>query len=131
VSAVVVVVAIQVGRRKHAEAPPAGPPRRIHEPLPEPAPAAAWFRPWSRRRTAFAVIVLAVVGGGAAIAFTRPDGAACRSNPAMIPDTAGIYVSGMPRQLSIEDLPAPGRPSRVRVVANGYQWAKIADWSLD
>lgn len=58
--------------------------------------------------------VLAGVGGVAAIVAVRPDGSACLSDPAVYPDTANVFTTGMPRELDIEDLPAQGT-----VIASG------------
>ncbi|SFE85693.1 hypothetical protein SAMN05421541_10468 [Actinoplanes philippinensis] len=55
------------------------------------------------------MVVLAAVSGITAIVLIGADGSACVSNPTMYPDTANVYVSGMPRELLVEDLPAPGR----------------------
>ncbi|GIF17985.1 hypothetical protein Ate02nite_07150 [Paractinoplanes tereljensis] len=104
VTAVIVALVVRAGRRPRAQVPEVEAPK----PSPEPQPAASRFRPPRRWVATLAVALLAAVGGIAAIIATRPNGAACLSKPGMMPDTAGEYVSGMPRPLTIEDLPAPG-----------------------
>lgn len=112
-TAVIVTVVVRTGRRPRAEMPPADTPgadtptARTAQPLLPETPTKA------RRRwpAAPAIIVIAAATGLTIHLTTHPDnssGAACLSNPAMAPGTADEYVSGIPRPLILEDLPAPG-----------------------
>ncbi|WP_146164183.1 hypothetical protein [Pseudosporangium ferrugineum] len=100
-------------RRGRVGAPLDGSPEVVSEPADEPAPARSRFHLSRRWVAASVVVVLVVVSGATAFVLTRPDGSACLSSPAVYPDSANEYVNGMPREILVEDLPAPGRLMKV------------------
>ncbi|MFI1992898.1 hypothetical protein [Actinoplanes sp. NPDC020271] len=102
-SLAVIAAVVLAGRRKRIAAPLVVP-----APVPEPPPAGSRFRPSRRWIAVSVVVVLAAASGITAVVVTGPDGSACMSEPTMSPDTASVYVSGMPREVLVEDLPAPG-----------------------
>jgi hypothetical protein len=104
VSALVVAV-----RRKRVEASLDRSPEVVPEPADEPVPARSRFHLSRRGVAAAVVVVLVAVSGITVFVLTRPDGSACLSSPAVYPDSANVYVNGMPREILVEDLPAPGR----------------------
>ncbi|MEV6302570.1 hypothetical protein AB0M02_24365 [Actinoplanes sp. NPDC051861] len=86
-----------------------GSPEVVPEPAEELVPARSRFHLSRRWVAASVVVVLVTVFGATTFLLTRPDGSACMSSPTVYPDSANVYVDGMPRQILVEDLPVPGR----------------------